>query len=108
MIRSELVARIAAQNPHLYETEVEAPVKAIFNRISKALADGDRVELRDFGAFSTWESQPHTGRNPRTGAIVEVKAKTQIHFRPGKAMREQLKLRTSSSEGDVEHALRAS
>lgn len=90
MIRSELVARIAAQNPHLYERDAEALVKAIFSRIAEALAFGDRVELRDFGTFSTKELQGWAGRNPKTGQAVIVAAKRNIHFKPGKAMRARL------------------
>ncbi|MCJ2120054.1 integration host factor subunit beta [Methylobacterium sp. J-001] len=90
MIRSELVARITAQNPHLYEHEIDALVKAIFNRISQALADGDRVELRGFGAFEVRHREARAARNPRTGQAVQVEARTAIHFKPGKAMRAQL------------------
>ena len=86
MIRSELVARIAAQNPHLYPHEVEVVVGTILNRITSALADGDRVELRDFGTFATKEMRARTGRNPRTGKTVAVEAKAHIHFKPGKGM----------------------
>ena len=52
MIKSELILRIAEQNPHLYEKEVEAVVNTILNRISDALVAGDRVELRGFGEFA--------------------------------------------------------
>ncbi|MCJ2136044.1 integration host factor subunit beta [Methylobacterium sp. J-026] len=90
MIRSELVARIAEQNPHLYAKDVEAVVDAILNRIADALADGDRVELRDFGTFAVKELGARTGRNPRTGQSVAVAAKRNVHFKAGKAMRGRL------------------
>ncbi|XYD12692.1 HU family DNA-binding protein (plasmid) [Methylobacterium sp. NMS12] len=90
MIRSALIARIAEQNPHLYAKDVEAVVSVILNTMAKALARGDRVELRDFGAFSTNELQGRIARNPRTGAIVDVAAKRTIAFKPGKAMRARL------------------
>ncbi|MEE7486733.1 hypothetical protein MOF7_17020 [Methylobacterium oryzae] len=53
MIRSELIARVVQQNPHLTGEEGEAIVRAVFDRIGDALAAGDRVELRDFGTFCT-------------------------------------------------------
>ena len=90
MIRSELVARIAEQNLHLYAKDVEAVVNAILARITKALADGDRIELRDFGSFAVTRREARTARNPRTGAKVDVPAKFEVHFRPGKAMRKRL------------------
>ncbi len=90
MIRSELVARIAEMNPHLYARDVEAVVDTILDRIETALVQGDRVELRDFGAFTVQHRAPRTGRNPRTGAPVAISEKTAIHFKPGKGMRARL------------------
>ena len=78
MIRSELVARIAAQNPHLFARDVEAVVNAILDRIAGALADGDRVELRDFGTFCVRDREARAARNPRTGETVVVEAKERI------------------------------
>ena len=72
MIKSELVQRIAAQNPHLYQRDVENIVNAILGEITNAMAQGDRVELRGFGAFSVKHRPARTGRNPRTGAHVSV------------------------------------
>ncbi|MCJ2090365.1 HU family DNA-binding protein [Methylobacterium sp. E-005] len=90
MIRSELVARIAAQNPHLYARAVERVVGAILERMTDALAASDRVELRGFVAFSAREMRARTGRNPRSGDRVEVAAKTAVHFRLSKTMRARL------------------
>ncbi len=70
MIKSELVQRISAQNPHLYQRDVENIVNAILGEIIAAMARGDRVELRGFGAFSVKQRPARTGRNPRTGAHV--------------------------------------
>ncbi len=75
MIKSELVQRVATQNPHLYQRDVENIVNAILGEIIAALARGDRVELRGFGAFSVKERPARTGRNPRTGAHVAVDEK---------------------------------
>ncbi|HBT42954.1 MAG TPA: integration host factor subunit beta, partial [Rhodospirillaceae bacterium] len=66
MTKSELIARLAADNPHLYQRDVERIVSTIFDEITGALAQGDRVELRGFGAFSVKQRGSRTGRNPRT------------------------------------------
>ena len=94
MIRSELVALIAEQNPHLYAKDVEAVVDAVLERIGTALADGDRVELRGFGMFEIRNRDARTGRNPRTGETVQVEARATVQFKPGKAMRARLNLST--------------
>ena len=90
MIKSELVQRIAAQNPHLYQRDVENIVNAILGEITSAMAQGDRVELRGFGAFSVKHRPARTGRNPRTGAHVSVEQKSVPFFKTGKEMRERL------------------
>ncbi|MBA4781942.1 MAG: integration host factor subunit beta [Rhizobiales bacterium] len=90
MIKSELVQRLADQNPHLYHRDVEAIVNAILDEISNAMARGDRVELRGFGAFSVKYRPARTGRNPRTGAQVEVEQKYTPFFKTGKEMRERM------------------
>jgi integration host factor subunit beta len=90
MIKSELVQRISEQNPHLYQRDVENIVNAILNEIIAAMARGDRVELRGFGAFSVKERPARTGRNPRTGAHVSVDEKCVPFFKTGKEMRERL------------------
>ena len=90
MIRSELVARIAAQNPHLYEKDCEAVVNAILDKITDALAAGGRVEIRGFGTFSVKELRARQGRNPRTGESVAVRKKKAVQFRPGKEIRQRL------------------
>jgi integration host factor subunit beta len=90
MIRSELVAIIAEQHPHLTIRDVEVLVGTVFNEITSALADGRRVELRGFGAFSTRARGARTGRNPRTGEAVPVDAKRVPYFKPGKELRERL------------------
>ncbi len=90
MIKSELVQRIAGQNPHLYQRDVENIVNAILGEIVAALARGDRVELRGFGAFSVKNRPARAGRNPRTGAHVAVDQKCVPFFKTGKEMRERL------------------
>src|ERR1044071_4916266 len=90
MIKSELVQRIATANPHLYQRDVENIVNAILGEIVAAMARGDRVELRGFGAFSVKNRPARTGRNPRTGAHVSVEKKSVPFFKTGKEMRERL------------------
>ena len=90
MIKSELVLKIAEQNPHLYQRDVENIVNAILDTIADALARGDRVELRGFGAFSVKKRDARTGRNPRTGETVSVQEKVIPVFKTGKEMRARL------------------
>ena len=90
MTRSELIAQLAASNPHLRQGDIEAIVATIFGEITAALARGDRVELRGFGAFSTKSRQGRTGRNPRTGNSVSVESKHVPFFKAGKELRSRL------------------
>ena len=90
MTKSELIQRLAELNPHLYQRDVERIVTAIFDEISAALSRGDRVELRGFGAFSVKRREARVGRNPRTGASVQVSEKHIPFFKTGKQLRERL------------------
>lgn len=106
MTKSELVQRLAERNPHLYMRDVEKIVDTIFDEITRALANGDRVELRGFGAFSVKERNSRMGRNPRTGESVFVESKRLPFFKTGKALREHLNgnatgpYRSGSDSGD--------
>ena len=90
MIRSELVQKIADENPHLYQRDVERIVNTIFEEVIKAMARGDRVELRGFGAVSVKQRDARTGRNPRTGESVQVEEKHVPFFKTGKLLRDRL------------------
>jgi len=90
MTKSELIARLAEKNPHLYQRDVERIVTTIFDEIAGALARGDRVELRGFGAFSVKTRDARQGRNPRTGETVAVDGKAIPFFKTGKQLRERL------------------
>ena len=90
MIRSELIQKIADENPHLFQRDVERIVNTIFEEITEALARGQRVELRGFGAFSVKHRDARVGRNPRTGESVDVEAKTVPFFKTGKLLRNRL------------------
>lgn len=90
MIKSELIQKIADENPHLYQRDVERIVGTIFDQIIEAMADGHRVELRGFGAFSVKKRESRTGRNPRTGDSVDVEEKFVPFFKTGKLLRDRL------------------
>ena len=90
MIKSELIQKIATTNQHLYHRDIERIVNVVFNEIVEALARGDRVELRGFGAFTVKHREPRIGRNPRTGAAVTVAEKFVPFFKTGKDLRERL------------------
>ncbi len=90
MIKSELIEKLSAENPHLFQRDVENIVNAILGEIGDALSRGDRVELRGFGAFSIKNRPPRTGRNPRTGEKVAVEEKYVPQFKAGKEIRERL------------------
>lgn len=87
MTKSELIAELASANPHLRAQDVETIVATIFEEITFALARGERVELRGFGAFTVKHRDARTGRNPRTGASVDVDEKSVPFFKAGKELR---------------------
>ena len=90
MIKSELIARLAAENPHLTHKDVERVVNIVLDGMVETLEEGGRVELRGFGAFSVRSRPARSGRNPRTGASVSVPAKSVPFFKSGKELRERL------------------
>ncbi|MBU6252516.1 MAG: integration host factor subunit beta [Alphaproteobacteria bacterium] len=90
MIRSELVAKLAEENPDLSAREVDMIVTIFFDEIVDQLKSGGRVELRGFGAFSTRGREARVGRNPRTGQSVNIPSKKVPYFKPGKEMRQRL------------------
>ena len=90
MTKSELIAYLAEDNPHLYHRDLERIVMTVFDEITSALCRGDRVELRGFGAFSIKQRGSRIGRNPRTGEAVQVVAKSVPYFKTGKNMQAKL------------------
>jgi integration host factor subunit beta len=90
MTKSDLVKRLAAHNPHLFQRDVERIVTTVFEEIAAALERRDRVELRGFGAFSVRTRDARVGRNPRTGEEVAVPEKLAPYFKTGKELRERL------------------
>jgi len=93
MIKSELIQKISEENPHLYQRDVERIVSTIFDEIIEAMAAGNRVELRGFGAFSVKARDARQGRNPRTGETVMVEEKFVPFFKTGKLLRDRLNQR---------------
>ncbi len=90
MLRSDLVDKLAAKFSHLPPEKVADMVSVILDEIADALARGDRVELRGFGAFSVRRREARAGRNPRTGEMVDVPAKAVPFFKPGKELRARI------------------
>jgi integration host factor subunit beta len=90
MTKAELIKLLADKNPTLFLRDLERAVTTVFDGITNALADGDRVEIRGFGSFSAKPRSARTGRNPRTGATVEVSEKVIPHFKTGKLLRDRL------------------
>lgn len=90
MTKSELIARIADLNRHLYYSDAERIVNTVFDEITAALAEGKRVELRGFGAFSIRQREARIGRNPKTGKTVSVEPKSVPFFKAGKRLKNRL------------------
>ena len=97
MTRSELIAELASANPHLTSRDVELIVSTIFDEVTAALARGERVELRGFGAFTIKQRDARTGRNPRTGEPVVVDEKVVPFFKAGNELRERVNRRAARS-----------
>ena len=96
LIKSKLIEKLTAQNPHLFTRDLERVVNSVFNEITQSLADGKRVELRGFGAFSVQHRKQRIGRNPRTGESVNVDEKFIPRFKTGKELRLRLNNKVGS------------
>jgi len=90
MIRSELINRLYLRLNHFEKEDVDMAVRHIIDQMEEALGRGERIEIRGFGAFSLRHHEAKTGRNPKTGEVVEVPAKYTVHFRPGKELKERV------------------
>jgi len=90
MTKSELIERIAREQPHLPYKDVELSVKTLIEQMAKNLATGQRIEIRGFGSFSLHYRPPRIGRNPKTGEAVALSGKYVPHFKPGKELRERV------------------
>ena len=96
LIKSKLIEKLTAQNPHLFTRDLERVVNSVFNEITQSLADGKRVELRGFGAFSVQHRKQRIGRNPKTGESVNVDEKFIPRFKTGKELRLRLNNKVGS------------
>lgn len=90
MTKSELIAKLAARHPQLVAKDAELAVKMVLDAMSKALAEGDRIEIRGFGSFGLNYRPPRVGRNPKSGEKVLVPEKNVPHFKAGKELRERV------------------
>jgi integration host factor subunit beta len=88
--KSELIASLATSFPQLVANDADLAVKTIIDEMVKALADGQRIEIRGFGSFSLSERSARVGRNPKTGEKVMVPGKRVPHFKAGKDLRERV------------------
>ena len=89
MNKTELIAEVA-KKCGMSKKDAEKAVSATFDTIAEVLCAGDKVQLVGFGSFETKQREARTGRNPRTGATVEVPAKFVPHFRAGKEIRDAM------------------
>ncbi|MBK1718550.1 integration host factor subunit beta [Thiocystis violacea] len=105
MTKSELIDILAADQDHLPYKDVEEAVRKILERMSTALASGERIEIRGFGSFSLHYRPPRIGRNPKTGDSVALAGKYVPHFKPGKELRDRVNQAfqgSSESEGPMD------
>jgi integration host factor subunit beta len=89
MTKSELVSALAERQPQLLKQNVELAVNCILTQMADAIAKGERIEIRGFGSFDLHHRAPRVARNPRTGETVNSPAKTAVHFKPGKDMKDR-------------------
>jgi len=96
MTRSDLVEVLEQEQNQLSERDIELAVKTMLERMSEALASGERIEIRGFGSFTLHFREPRTGRNPKTGESVALPGRYAPHFKPGKALRERVNVAVDS------------
>jgi integration host factor subunit beta len=101
MTKSELIELLAAEQDQLPYKDVEEAVRKVIDRMSTALASGERIEIRGFGSFSLHYRPPRIGRNPKTGDSVALAGKYVPHFKPGKELRDRVNLAFSEVEEDL-------
>ena len=90
MTKSDLIEQLAENNDDLTKRDAETIVNSIFDSISEALVDGDRVEIRGFGSFTVRERDSRDARNPKSGELVKIPAKKTPFFKTGKELRERV------------------
>ena len=103
LTHSELIARLTDHQRHLSGHDVALAVKALLERMTEALAGGERIEIRGFGSFTLHHRPAHLGRNPKTGETVAVPARYAPHFKPGKELRERVDLGAADDLPNLDH-----
>jgi integration host factor subunit beta len=107
MTKSDLIDVLAAEQDHLAYKDVEEAVRKVIDRMSAALASGERIEIRGFGSFSLHYRPPRVGRNPKTGDAVALAGKYVPHFKPGKELRDRVDRAFQAAEEELMPAVRA-
>ena len=97
MTKSELIEKISYNQDQLPPKDVELAVRMILDRMVNALSNNDRIEIRGFGSFSLHYRAARVGRNPKTGAAVDLTGKYVPHFKPGKELRDRVNQETLAS-----------
>lgn len=90
LIKSQLIAELSKQFPHLPEKDIALSVNHIIEHMSNTLSSGGRIEIRGFGSFNLHFRPPRRAHNPKTGEKLITNPKYAAHFKPGKEMREQV------------------
>lgn len=99
MLKSDLIAELA-QKRGIGAAQAEQVIETIFQSMTAALCEGERIEIRGLGSFYVKHYQAYDGRNPKTGAIVPIKPKRGVRFRTGKELAE----RVNHGKGEGEFA----
>ncbi|CAI8176529.1 MAG: Integration host factor subunit beta [Glaciecola sp. HTCC2999] len=90
MTKSELIETLMSSYDEVQSREIEVAVKELLEYMAQTLQRGERIEIRGFGSFSLHYRAPRTGRNPKTGELVELSGKYVPHFKPGKELRDRV------------------
>ena len=90
MTKSELIEKISYNQDQLPPKDVELAVRMILDRMVNSLSNNKRIEIRGFGSFSLHYRAARVGRNPKTGAAVDLNGKYVPHFKPGKELRKRV------------------
>jgi integration host factor beta subunit len=90
MTKSGLIEKVADQTPHISKKDTEVVVNTIFDAMTDALSNGERIEIRGFGSFQVKVREAREGRNPKTGEMVSIPAKRTPFFKVGKELKEMV------------------
>ena len=91
--KKDLIEIIAKEQDQLPYRDIELSIKTIIKSMVKSLRKGERVEIRGFGSFSLRYRKPRVGRNPKSGQSVSIEERYVPHFKPGKNLKERVKLK---------------